>query len=103
MGEQAGEIGAIEWQVAEGSQTAHLIDTSKPGWRTANGERRLNGPRSACGKYPQRNAERPWFGFPVSQSEQYRAAVRHYRIRLCGDCLRASTPPGQSAAGTADQ
>lgn len=76
----------LEWQVAEGSNTAHVLDLDKPQWRNPDGSRRRNGPRAVCGRYPQRNAEGYWFGFPAAEWSEYRHAIQTYMIKVCPDC-----------------
>lgn len=87
-------MATLEWQVASGSPTAHVVDTSKPAWRNPDGSRRRNGPRSECGRYPQRNAEDPWFSLPVAEPGVY-DAMQRYMVQLCSDCqtLTKETQP----------
>lgn len=79
---------ALEWQVAEGSATAHVLDAEQDGWKHPDGRRKMSGPRSICGRYPQRNAEQPWFALSVNEPGVL-DALRHYHVRLCGDCEEA--------------
>lgn len=75
----------LEWQVASGSPTAHLVDTDKPSWKNPDGSRRRTGPRAECGRYPQRNAEQPWFSLSLAESGVY-DAMKNYMIQCCADC-----------------
>lgn len=77
-----------EWQIAEGSLTAHVIDTAKPAWKNPDGSRRRSGPRALCGRYPQRNAEFPWWTWSVTETDAL-TGVRHYHRRACPDCQEA--------------
>jgi hypothetical protein len=77
----------LEWQVAQGSRTLHVIDTDAPAWRNPDGTRRRSGPRSLCGRYPQRNAEYPWWSWPVADWSAIRG--RPYELRRCQDCADA--------------
>lgn len=74
-----------EWQIANGSRQAHVIDTDKPAWLNPDGSRRRSGPRSLCGRYPQRNAESPWFALGV-RVDGVLSALRHYRAWVCPEC-----------------
>lgn len=68
----------LEWQVAAGSHTAHIIDTDKP-------EPKRSGPRALCKRHPQRNAEYPWFTVGV-ESPGAEGAFVSYNLRPCEDC-----------------
>lgn len=68
----------LEWQVAGGSRTAHVIDTVA--YRTYG----RMGPRSICGRYPQRS-NHPWFSLDV-QSDFLTGPVRTFQLRVCEDC-----------------
>jgi hypothetical protein len=72
-----------EWQAASGSSTLHLIDTEKPKPRS--------GPRAACGRYPQRNAEHPWFA--LRRDEGIEQAARRYQLTFCDECEDAEATP----------
>jgi hypothetical protein len=79
----------VEWQAAEGSWTLHAIDTTRPAWHNPDGSRRQSGPRSLCGRYPQRNAETPWWALPVAEAPERPG----FNLTFCADCAEVVTPP----------
>lgn len=85
------ELAQVEWQVASGSSTAHVIDPAAPSWHNPDGSRRRSGPRSACGRYPQRNADGTWWALPVAETR--RDTGRSYGIKFCDECAEHVTSP----------
>lgn len=75
---------SLEWQVANGSTTAHVMDLSRP-------EPRRTGRQSLCKRRPQRN-ERAWFALPVADPHAI-GVLRGYSVRPCGDCTDALPAP----------
>lgn len=67
----------LEWQVAQGSSTAHVIDTDRPGGKRS-------GPKALCGRYPQR-LHSYWFGLHVAETGVKRA-ISTYSCTACPDC-----------------
>lgn len=76
----------LEWQAAEGSLTLHVIDTTLP-------SPRRSGPKSLCGRRPQRH-NLPWFSLPVTELSK----VPPYRLRRCEDCETRVIPPAKGGA-----
>lgn len=68
----------VEWQIAEGSRTAHLIDTEKSPPSPL-------GPHRDRAATPQRNMEFPWFGLPAA-ADGVKRAIATYHCRTCDDC-----------------
>jgi hypothetical protein len=68
-----------EWQIAEGSMKAHVIDSTE-------GSKSRSGPRSVCGRYPQRNREHPWFTLLITDPGAV-GSIRHYGRMPCAECL----------------
>jgi hypothetical protein len=70
----------LEWQIAEGSSTAHVIDTAKPAPKRT-------GAAALCKRRPQRN-NRWWYALGVDEPgvEQ---SIRNYNCTLCPDCKDA--------------
>ena len=73
-------MASIEWQVADGSSIAHLIDTDKPAPKRS-------GPRALCGSRPQRHHSW-WYALPV-KDETALAALAGYQCKPCDGCRAA--------------
>lgn len=72
-----------EWQIAQGSSTAHIIDASIPMRR--RGERGWqSGPRALCKRYPQRNLDFPWLAAPAEWGAQSILTTLYHK--RCMDC-----------------
>ena len=67
----------LEWQIAGGSKTAHVIVTNRA-WP------KRSGPESVCGRRPQRYY-RPWFELDVNAPDVI-PAIRGYACIPCPDC-----------------
>jgi hypothetical protein len=96
MVESTPETAQVEWQVASDSATAHVIDPSKPSWHNPDGSRRRNGPRSLCGRYPQRNADGTWWEWPVAETRA--DSGRGFGINFCDGCAGLISSRGEVAS-----
>lgn len=71
---------SLEWQVAEGSSTLHLVD---PG-RAAP---RRSGRRAMCGRYPQTGGRETWFSLRAEEFDlSASTVVGSYNLKVCRDC-----------------
>ena len=71
------DLSPLEWQVAEGSTTGHVIDTATPGGRRT-------GPKALCGRRPQRHWGW-WWALPVTDPDVLFALPR-MGCSACPDC-----------------
>ena len=83
----------LEWQVAQGSSTLHVIDVER--WEQTREARRVagrrtygSGPQSLCKGYPQRTNDW-WWAMSVDRDEDVRQSQQSYSLKRCEDCQDA--------------